>query len=317
MLRTALRPANLGLLVLMVAAAVVFSLLGEWQLGRSQEHARISPTEVVVPVGEVLQPAADFTGHADHQRVSVSGTWADLPVEQAPDRELGGRDGSWVVAALQESATGGLLPVVLGWLPAGAPAPPAPTGPAELTGRLMLSEQPAGLGPGGQLRAVSSGDLVNVWPGSLYTGYLLADPGAVAASAPGGALTAVPSQAPVPRLDPQNLSYAFQWWLFAVFALVMWVKIVRDRHGDELEDRRLAALEAAGGDGGRDGDGGGDGGGPDGGAAGPAPRPAAGGLRAWEDVTVPDARQPRRPQPSRAGTPEVQTPEVQSPEVQR
>jgi surfeit locus 1 family protein len=293
-LRTALRPANLGLLLLMVAAAVVFSLLGEWQLGRSQEHARVSPTESVVPIGDVLQPASDFTGHADHQRVSVSGTWADLPLEQVPDRPLGGRDGTWVVAALQEGTTGGLLPVLLGWQPAGQAAPPAPTGTAQLTGRLLLSEQPAGLGPDGQLRALSSGDLVNAWPGRLYTGYLVADAGAVAASAPGGALTAVPSEAPVPRLDPQNLSYAFQWWLFAAFALVMWGKIVKDRHDDEVEDRRLAELEAAGDHLAVDGAGGAGSADVEGG-----PRPARAGLRAWEDVAVPDARpltQPDAPQ---------------------
>lgn len=278
MLRTALRPANLGLLLLMVAAAVVFSLLGEWQLGRSQEHARVSPTETVVPIGEVLQPAADFTGHADHQRVSVSGTWADLPLEEVPDRPLDGRDGSWVVAALRESSTGGLLPVLLGWAPDGAAAPSAPTGDAQMTGRLMLSEQPAGVGADGRLSALSSGDLVNVWPGRLYTGYLVADAGAAPT------LTPVPSEAPVARLDPQNLSYAFQWWLFAAFALVMWVKIVRDRHSDEVEDQRLAALEAAGG------------GDDDAGRTGapalpaPAPRPARTGLRAWEDDAVPDAR---------------------------
>ncbi|MBC3760235.1 SURF1 family protein [Quadrisphaera oryzae] len=296
MLRTALRPANLGLLLLMVAAAVVFSLLGEWQLGRSQEHARVSPTETVVPIGEVLRPAADFTGHADHQRVEVSGAWADLPVEEVPDRELDGRSGTWVVAALQDGSTGGLLPVLLGWQPAGAPAPEAPTGAAQLTGRLLPSEQPEGLGPDGQLRAVSSGDLVNTWPGRLYTGYLVADAGSVPASGPGGVLTAVPSEAPVPRLDPQNLSYAFQWWLFAAFALVMWGKIVKDRHADELEDRRLAALEAAGA-GGEDDDAGG------GSAAGrpePAHRPVRAGLRAWEDEAVPDARPTLQPE-----TPEV------------
>ncbi|MEH3077752.1 MAG: SURF1 family protein [Quadrisphaera sp.] len=299
MLRTALRPANLGLLLLMVAAAVVFSLLGEWQLGRSQQHARVSPTETVVPIGDVLQPAADFTGHADHQRVSVSGTWADLPLEEVPDRPLDGRGGTWVVAALQESTTGGLLPVLLGWQPAGQAPPEAPTGAAQLTGRLMASEQPTGVAADGQLRALSSGDLVNVWPGRLYTGYLVADAGAVAASAtsggqPGG-LTPVPSEAPVARLDPQNLSYAFQWWLFAAFALVMWVKIVKDRHGDELEDRRLSELEAGQReDQGHDDDGGAIDGPPE-----PAPRPVRAGLRAWEDVAVPEARpltQPDAPQ---------------------
>ena len=233
MLRTALRPANLGLLAVMLAAAVLFSVLGEWQLGRSEEHARVSPTEQEVPLGQVLQPASDFTGHADHQRVDVTGTWADLPLEQVADRPLDGRDGSWVVAALSVDGTGALLPVLLGQLPAGAELPAAPTGPTDLSGRMMLSEEPQGVGPDGELVVLSSGDLVNLWPDQLYTGYLVADAGSLAAP---GALVPVPSEAPTPRLDPQNLSYAFQWWLFAVFALVLWVKIVRDRHQDELAD---------------------------------------------------------------------------------
>ncbi len=269
MLRTALRPANLGLLAIMVAAAVVFSLLGQWQLGRSQEHARVSPTETAVPLDDVLQPASDFTGHADRQRVSAAGTWAAVPLEVVDGREVDGRSGRWVVAALTVDATGGLLPVVLGWQPDGAALPAAPSGGADLLGRMQVSEGPQGLDDDGGLRALSSADLVNVWPGRLYTGYLVADAGAVPETATGAAggggaeLVAAPSPAPTRQLDLQNLSYAFQWWLFAAFALVLWGKVVRDRHTDELADARADEDAAAARDG----------------AVSPT----------WEDASVPDA----------------------------
>jgi surfeit locus 1 family protein len=234
-LRTALRPASLGLLALMLAAATAFAALGHWQLDRSREHARPAPTERVVPLATVLAPASPFTGKADAQRVSVTGQYVASDTVLVPGRELAGRAGSWVVTALRvgpdgAAGSGGLLPVVRGWLPAGQDPPPPPAGAVPLTGRLQVSEEPHGVGADGRLRAVSSADLVNLWQPPLYTGFLLAG----AAQPP---LTAVPSPAPHRQLDLQNLSYAFQWWLFAVFAVLFWVKIVRDRHRAELEDR--------------------------------------------------------------------------------
>lgn len=232
-LRTALRPASLGLLALALALATAFAALGHWQLARSREHARPAPTEHVVPLGRVLAPASPFTGKADEQRVRVTGEYVAADTALVPGRELAGRDGSWVVTALRvpaaDGTSGALLPVVRGWVPAGASAPAPPAGVVALTGRLQVSEEPRGVGPDGRLLAVSSADLVNLWQPPLYTGFLIA----ADAEPP---LTPVPSPAPQRLLDLQNLSYAFQWWLFAAFAVLFWVKVVRDRHRAELED---------------------------------------------------------------------------------
>jgi cytochrome oxidase assembly protein ShyY1 len=233
-LRTALRPASLGLLAVMVAASALFALLGHWQLDRARQREGPSPTERVVPLAAVLQPASPFTGRADHQRVRVSGTYQAADTVLVGGHDLGGQRGSWVVTALRVPGADGrsaLLPVVRGWVRQGSQPPAAPSGPTTLTGRLMVSEEPRGVGRGGRVSAVSSADLVNVWEPPLYTGYLVAAPG----SADDG-LTPVPSRPLHGSLDLQNLSYAFQWWLFAAFAVVFWAKVVRDRHRSELED---------------------------------------------------------------------------------
>ena len=232
MLRTALRPWSLGLLALALALATGCAALADWQLGRSRSQAGPARTEQVLPLAQVLAPSSTFTGTADGQRVSTAGTYRPQDQVLVVDRPLDGEPGAWLVTALAVDTVSGtaLLPVLRGWLPDGAAAPAPPSGPVELTGRLQPGEPPRGYAPGQDLRALSSADLVNAWDLPLYTGYLALEE----AAAP---LSVVPSQAPARELNLRNLSYALQWWLFAVFAVLLWAHLVRERHRDEVADR--------------------------------------------------------------------------------
>ena len=58
----------------------------------------------------------------------------------------------------------------------------------------------------------------------LVTGFMVAD-----AASPGLAAVDVLSGG---GLAWQNLSYALQWWLFALFGLFLWFRVVRDDHRD-------------------------------------------------------------------------------------
>ena len=231
MLRTALRPASLGLLALALALAAAFAALGNWQLERSRTHAEPARTEQVVPLVQVLAPSSTFTGRANGQRVATSGTYRPQDQLLVADRPLGGEPGSWLVTALAVQVDGGtaLLPVLRGWLPEGAAPPEPPTGVVELTGRLQPGEPPRGYAPGQELRALSSADLVNAWDGPLYTGYLALEEAA-------SPLSVVPTSGPAGDLDLRNVSYALQWWLFAAFAVLVWAHLVRQRHREEIED---------------------------------------------------------------------------------
>jgi cytochrome oxidase assembly protein ShyY1 len=137
-----------------------------------------------------------------------------------------------VIAPLVTGA-GQAVVVDRGWLPASGDAQPAipapPTGRVIVTGWAAESESTTGAvnqngiaqaGPTAvasgpqQVSVISAAQLVNQWPYHLPDGYLSATD---AASVSGG-LTAI--AAPLPAhgtsWDLLNVSYAFQWCLFAV-----------------------------------------------------------------------------------------------------
>lgn len=254
--RTALRPRMLALLVLALGLAVVFAELGSWQLGRSRTAQQAPPEREVVPLQQVLAPQERLTAEAVAGPVAVRGTWADVPQQLVVDRRADGApgDGAWVLAAVEvpdepaaspgETGTGAvaLLPVVRGWVPDAAAAPPPPAGPAELVGELEVSEDPRGLAglPAGQLSAASSADLLNVWDGRVYAGYLVPEQ-----QAPGAQVVPPPEREAGTNL--QNVSYAFQWWVFAGFAVLMWLRVVHDVHRRALERAEDEAEERAAG----------------------------------------------------------------------
>lgn len=275
-LRAALRPASLGLLAVALVLATAFTLLGQWQADRSRRSEADPALERVQPLTAVLPPATAFTGADDGQLVSATGAF--VPEEQllVPDRLQDGQQGSWVVAAFEVDpvASGGtagdataVVPVVRGWVPEGtAAADVAEAGTARtvLTGRLLAGEAPQGVAVAAdgstQVRAVSPADLLNVWVGEVYSGFVVqSDP------APVPPLAAVPTTAPQSDVDLRNVSYAAQWWLFAGLALVLWWRVVRDRFLDPVDP---GATGGGGADDGGDGRDGGDG-----------PGPAA-----WDDV---------------------------------
>ncbi len=198
------------------------------------------------------------------------------PADAAPvDTAPADADAADTAAGQQAAAPadgGALLPVVRGWVPDpddAAGVPPAPTGAADLVGELAVSEDPRGLVglPAGRLAAASSADLLNVWDGRVYAGYLVPDARtqeaqaqeaqtqeaqARDASAPGAQVVPPPERETGTNL--QNVSYAFQWWVFAAFAVLMWLRVVHDVHRraleraeDEAEERRAPLPEATAG----------------------------------------------------------------------
>ena len=89
--------------------------------------------------------------------------------------------------------------------------------------------------PDGQIGSIDVGALLNVWGGEVYNAFLFAISetpdsgvaGPAGASATGGMERVPPPDLPS-GLTPRNAAYALQWWVFAAFALWMWVKMVRD-----------------------------------------------------------------------------------------
>lgn len=235
MLRTALKPGWLALLALLVVVLVSFYQLGMWQLGVSSNKAArelaaeqaARPVQALTAVTEPVQP---FPADGAGLPVAVEGAYA--PDEQflVPERLLEGTPGYWVVTPLrvdQDGGTTALLPVVRGFVtdPTTADQPPAEA--VALTGTLAPSEYagPATL-PEGQRSAIDTADLANEWDEPLYNGFIF-----LTGEEP--TLTQDPVQAVPPPvfgesgIDPRNVGYALQWFVFGLFAVYMYYRFLK------------------------------------------------------------------------------------------
>ena len=190
-------------------------------------------------VGEPVQ--VDDVGRL----VRVAGRFdADLQAVVV-DRDSDGEQGSWVVTALRVQPGGEdsvvdstLIPVVRGWLPVGQEVPEPPPGRQQVTGVLEPSESD-GLRvrnrdplPPGELEIVSSAELLSLWQPPLYQGFVIQQR---PIPTPPLEVVAPPSRVSVVT-DWQNAAYGIQWWLFGLFAIFWFGRMVRM----ESEDRATA-----------------------------------------------------------------------------
>jgi cytochrome oxidase assembly protein ShyY1 len=255
----------IGLLLVFVLAAFVCGRLGAWQLDRAYERAELAAQQEAVEaaaagpswLGDVLAPQQSFPGELVGREVRVAGAFEPSGALLVPGRVLEGRTGYLVLTPFRVSddGTGGeswadlsgapVLAVVQGWVesPADAEALTRPAGDVTLTGWLQVGEATSGSAAvvDGQTEQIALSALVNEWGGPIYTGYLVATQGP--GSPEDGGVAALPR----PTIDGgsganlQNVFYALQWWLFGGFAVLLWVRLVRDemaggRRGGEPTD---------------------------------------------------------------------------------
>ena len=255
MLRTALRPRFLGLLALVLVLCAAFVWLGRWQLGVAQSSAQREAVEQAraqepAELTTLVRPHAPFRGELSSRPFTATGHYAADGQLLVPDRLLDGRPGLWVLTPFVVDASGATLPVVRGFVPDAAALTPPPAGTVTITGGLAPGESPSPTPvPPGQIGSVDLSLLVNTWPGELYNAF-----GFVEEESP--AQVGQPTRVPTPLGDTgvqwRNAAYAVQWWVFALFALWMWWRMVRD------ESRRAPAREAGDPASGEGGDAGGD-----------------------------------------------------------
>jgi len=253
------QPRWLALAFVVVLVVPSFFLLSRWQLSRldGRRHANAvidanaeAPT---VPIDEVMSAGAPTASIGDEQiwrRVTAVGRYDAAAQVLVRKRPLEGRNGFWVATPLV-TASGAVLVVNRGWVEAvgGATAvpdvPPPPSGTVTVTGRVQPSElapasQPTDL-PVGQ---VTDLDVALVGGGAnLYPGYV-----DLVSSEPPQAEGLSP--VPVPDLsDGPHLSYALQWVIFAIVAVVGFVLLVRRErdYADEVyvEDAAPGGAEAS------------------------------------------------------------------------
>jgi surfeit locus 1 family protein len=241
-LRTALRPRYLGLLALVALLCIAFGWLGRWQLGVAESSAyREAVTqaraESPVELTSVLEPHAPFRDDLSSRPVTASGRYAGQGQLLVPDRRLDGASGLWVLTPFVVDGSGATLPVVRGFVEQEAEAGPPPEGQLRIRGGLAPGESPVEEPVAeGRIGSVDLSLLVNTWPGDLYNGFVFLESETPAS---GPQLTKVPTPLGETGIRWRNAAYAVQWWIFAAFAVWLWVRLVRD------EAAREAGSEAA------------------------------------------------------------------------
>jgi len=249
------RPASLALLLLALALAVGFSLLGQWQLGRAFENGAViaSESEYPLAIEAVTEPQTQTPSDAVGQLVTANGSWATEDLALLRGRLNDGVSGYWVIGHFV-TETGAALAVAIGWTAEESDARAAlesyrvdPTHlPATADIRYQQSEQPTvdeDLEPGGMASEMAVPSLINQWQsaGPVYAGY------GTLLEAPDG-LTSIYSPAPERQvqLNFLNLFYTIEWALFALIALYIWYRHMRDIAEREAESRPSIANASAG-----------------------------------------------------------------------
>ncbi|HWS59073.1 MAG TPA: SURF1 family protein [Actinotalea sp.] len=239
-----------------VAAGCVAAGVWQWNrhVARSAEVAVVLRYEgsAPVPLAQVLAADDPLAGEQSWRTVVVDGHYL-APSVLLRNRPVNGAAGYHVLAgfAVDEGPlAGSVLVVDRGWVPLGpdgsAPAavPELPAGPIELVARLRTDERPSSrAAPAGQVQALNA-EQVRLAAGSVW-------PAAAALGATGAAVTedgVSPvglGDLPGPSTDlGPHLSYAFQWWVFALGALGGAVVLLRR----DVHERSVGPADATDGE---------------------------------------------------------------------
>ena len=251
MIRMMVRPQWIAALLLALAIAAGFALLGQWQLDRAISSGEVveRSTETVQPLTETVSPDGPPAQIAEGQMIETIGSFVAGDEQIISGRHNGGESGFWVVSHFV-TAEGASIAVARGWTADADTAAIVSDRLAgemtiaalqPLTGRFLSSEAPdvpADDVDPHTMTTVSTAALINLWANwddqSVYQGYI------VDAAAPDG-LTVIDSPVPVVEvpLNWLNIFYALEWAVFAGFAVFLWYRLVRDAWERETEEAEI------------------------------------------------------------------------------
>lgn len=218
--------------VIVLGVIVAFGLLSHWQWSRAEQRR----TERLQLLTQSQSPPTTWsdgiTAGQEWSPVTVTGSYDAASTVLVRQRPMAGSNGFWVVTPLTQS-DGTTLWVNRGWIATSgaatqqqsAPAPPS--GTVTVTGRLRstehVSQPPPQDLPQGQVPALDTAYL-----GAADAYYLEA----TSTTPPDTQVTLIPP----PDVDEgRNVSYAVQWILFALVAVVGWFFFLRREARDDAQ----------------------------------------------------------------------------------
>ena len=216
-------PASILALLSLIAVCVLFFFLGKWQWDRTQDilDAERAASMAAVPIGQIVQPM----NPEDYGRtVTATGSYREVDQVRIGSRlSTDSVPGDWIVSAL-EIESGGSIAVVRGWVPQGQTF--------STLGEIISIEgilQPSDtfyqgpLDPSGEVLTIDSEQLSAVWNTTLFDGYIV-----MQSQSPMGVNSPESVPPTISTADVafplQNFFYAIQWWVFALFAVTIYIR---------------------------------------------------------------------------------------------
>ncbi len=215
----------LGFTAIVVIAIIGFGLLSRWQWDRADEQRA---ERMAISQAQVLRDVGSVNDLDEFTRVHISGIYNNEDTQLVRQRPLDGGNGYWVMTPL-DTNSGTRIWVIRGWVGASTIAtevpaiPQSQTGQTKVTGAVRFFEEPLE-----DVYGLPSGVIAKMSLEELTSGN---SPGAVdnrvvqlISSTPSGEIAIVP----LPDVDEgQNISYAVQWILFALVAIIGWFIFLR------------------------------------------------------------------------------------------
>ena len=222
--RTALTPRWLAALLALIVLVVAFIVLGRWQWDRTQDILAAERSAAAAPIdlAELVDDQGSWNNADIGRTVNLQGTFTDDELLLA-NRELDGQAGVWVVTRFELDG-GQTVAVVRGWLPDDAVPSPLSRQSVIIQGVLHPDEEFYEGANATRVVTVDSAALADAWGEDVIDGYVIlgGDQGDPARGVP--MLVPPTVQVGDVAFPLQNFFYAIQWWVFALFAVVVYAR---------------------------------------------------------------------------------------------
>lgn len=219
--KVALTPKWISALLLALAVAAIFALLGQWQLDRALTTVGTKNAALpTVPLGSLGKPGEGFKTDSKERKVEINIEEAEW-LGRIANRQQDGQTGYWQVA-LGTLTDGNKLVFAYDFQPEDSYFKQIVTGKRE--GYYLPSEEPQQAN-GDIFESLSVEQLINQTTNSVGAVY----PGFVAV-VDNGAQNPIKIEASNQRteINALNAFYAVEWILFAGFAVFLWWRLVQD-----------------------------------------------------------------------------------------
>lgn len=221
------KPVHILALAGLIGVCVLFFFLGKWQWDRTQDilNAERAAAAQSVPVSEILEK--DLAPENFGRTVTASGQYISDRQARVFNRfENGAQDartGEWIVSEFALDS-GESIAVLRGWVEPGGEFS-TPQGAVTVTGVIQPNEAfyQGALAESSGVVVIDSVQLGQIWGSDLSDGFIV-----LTSQVPQDASAPVPVPPTISTSDVpfplQNFFYAIQWWIFALFAVVLYAR---------------------------------------------------------------------------------------------